>query len=339
MKTTGRGSEIVEGASTQTNAHVVSQDVVSELQYLRKQVTQLSRRVENMVQLREQVDKGAQMLLSHHYRELASRGVILPFPDVGFRNYTQWEEDGIVHYIFSLIGTTSARRSVEMCAGVGSECMSANLILNHGWYSLLVDGDLNKVNSGREFFSQHPSTKNSGPKFLQRWIDRESVNTMVKDAGFAGEIDMLALDLDGVDYWIWDALTAISPRVVVVEVMPHLGEKVITVPYKADFEARWIMLDEDAEEAQGDGQRIGLVNTFTVYAGASLPAFVKLGKSKGYRLVGATAIGCNAFFMRNDVGADYFPEVDWSTCVNPHYNVEERKWIQEVLARYEWVDV
>lgn len=184
MKSTGQASESVEGASTQKNAHRISQDFIAELQKLRNQVTQLSQRVENFMQLREQVDKGSQMLLSHHYRDLARRGVILPFPEVGFRNYTQWEEDGIIHYIFSLIGTTSARRSVEICAGVGSECMSANLILNHGWYSLLVDGDSNKVNSGIEFFSQHPSTKNSGPKFLHQWIDRDSVNTMVKEAGF-----------------------------------------------------------------------------------------------------------------------------------------------------------
>ena len=339
MKPTGRASEGIDDASTQEKAHQVSQDLIAELQKLRSQVTQLSLRVENLVQLREQVDKGSQMLLSHHYRQLARRGVILPFPEVGFRNYTQWEEDGIIHYIFSLIGTTSARRSVEICAGVGSECMSANLILNHGWYSLLVDGDSNKVDSGREFFSQHPSTKNSGPIFLHHWIDRDSVNMMVKEAGFGGEIDMLALDLDGIDYWVWDALTAVSPRVVVVEVMAHLGERAITVPYKSDFEARWIKLDKDTERAQGDGQRQGLINNLAVYAGASLPAFVKLAKSKGYRLVGATAIGCNAFFMRNDIGMDYFPEVDWSTCINPHYDADERRRIQEVLARYEWVEV
>lgn len=77
------------------------------------------------------VDKGTQLLLALKYRELAERGVFFDFADVEFRNYSQSGEDGILHYIFALIGTTD-KRSVEMCAGQGDECNTANLILNHG---------------------------------------------------------------------------------------------------------------------------------------------------------------------------------------------------------------
>jgi hypothetical protein len=52
----------------------------------------------------------------------------------------------------------------------------------------------------------------------------------------------------------------------------------------------------------------------TVYAGASLPAFVKLARRKGYRLIGCNGIGHNAFFLREDVGRDYFPERDAEDC-------------------------
>ncbi len=83
--------------------------------------------------LGEGASKGSQILLSLKYQELAQQGVTLPFPDVEFRNYSQAGEDGILHYIFSLIGTNS-KRCVEICAGVGSECNSANLILKHGWH-------------------------------------------------------------------------------------------------------------------------------------------------------------------------------------------------------------
>jgi hypothetical protein len=50
------------------------------------------------------------------------------------------------------------------------------------------------------------------------------------------------------------------------------------------------------------------------YAGASLQAFVKLNRQKGYRLVATNAIGTNAFFVRNDIPCDWLPEIDVSTC-------------------------
>ena len=74
--------------------------------------------------------------------------------------------------------------------------------------------------------------------------------------------------------------------------------------------------------------------------GASLPAFVKLGREKGYRLVGAQRLGFNAFFMRNDVGLDMFPEITAAQC----FEVPAQRralWPQrrEALMKYEWVEI
>lgn len=55
--------------------------------------------------------------------------------DAGFRVYSQFEEDGIILYVLAMIGFKS-RRVVEMCCGTGNECISANLILNHGFERL-----------------------------------------------------------------------------------------------------------------------------------------------------------------------------------------------------------
>lgn len=269
---------------------------------------------------------------------MAQRGVVLALTDVGFQNYSQFDEDGILHYIFSLVGTTE-KRSVEICAGTGYESNSANLILNHGWYSLLVDGDENNIRKGTEFFANHPSTHIAGPKYLHQWIDRESVNTLLRSAEFSGEIDLLVLDLDGVDYWIWEAITEISPRVVRAEVAPPLESKCVTVPYSADFRGKWIPLDA-REGIGGDAARntIGAMNC-AFYGGASLPAFNKLAKRKGYRLVGATPLGGNAFFIRDDVGTEYFPEVSSQSCINQHYDVDVRARMLAKLEQLEWVEV
>jgi len=68
-----------------------------------------------------------------------------------------------------------------------------------------------------------------------------------------------------------------------------------TVPYRRDF--------------VGEHDELGLC-----YGGASLPAFVKVGRRKGYRLVGCQNYGFNAFFIRDDIAPDLFPEIPVESC-------------------------
>lgn len=293
----------------------------------------------------ESVCKGTQILLSLEYKALADKGVTLPFDEVEFRNFSQTGEDGILHYIFSLIGTTN-KRCAEICAGVGSECNSANLILKHGWDALLVDGNENHVARGKEFFSHHPDSKVVPPLYLQRWITRDNINDILEDAGFSGELDLFSLDMDGVDYWIWDAITAINPRVVVVEYQSEFGEEPVTVPYRDDFCAQWVPLKTQPQDQPRDGndnaaaggdsasQRDGGMQ-FNQYGGASLAAFNKLAKRKGYRLVGANSLGHNAFFIRNDIGMAVFPEVSEQSCYNGLYR-ERRRTVADELQGFEF---
>ena len=80
--------------------------------------------------------------------------------------------------------------------------------------------------------------------------------------GFEGEIDLLSLDIDGIDYWIWEALEVIRPRVVVAEIQCIWGaDRAVTVPYDPQFRAEYV---------QG----------FGIYSGASLKAFIKLGSAQ-----------------------------------------------------------
>ena len=61
----------------------------------------------------------------------------LRFEDIGFKQYSQHNEDGILLYIFSLIGQTN-KICVEICCGNGQENNTANLLINHGWTGLLI---------------------------------------------------------------------------------------------------------------------------------------------------------------------------------------------------------
>ncbi len=139
------------------------------------------------------------------------------------------------------------------------------------------------------------------PAIIRAWVTRENINKLCKDNRLTGGIDLFSLDMDGVDYWIWKSLKVVKPRVVVVEYLDILGlDKALTVPYRSDFIAKH-------SESAKHGEPLD-------YFGASLPAFVKLGREKGYRLVGVNKYGFNAFFVENGVGEKWLPEVDAHSC-------------------------
>jgi hypothetical protein len=270
--------------------------------------------------LKSQTDnKVGQLLLQQHYRSLArSPAPSLPsFQDVGFRQYSQFEEDGILLYLFSLIPPLH-RTCLEIGAGDGLECNTTNLIVNHGWWGCLFDSDAASVDRGRAFFASHKDTFLHPPAFNCAWITAENINQHIAAAGLHGEIDLLSLDLDGMDYWIWRALDVVTPRVVVCEIHnPIPPDLALTVPYQPDFRS---------DPADPD------------FRGASLAAMAKLGRAKGYRLVGTHRFGFNAFFIKNGLGEAWFPEVSPAQCARDPYTqlaqrtrwprVKDRPWVR-----------
>ena len=264
-----------------------------------------------------------QILLRLKFRDLARSGAEMPeFADIEFRCYSQNGEDGILHYIFSLIGTTN-RRVVEICAGDGIECNAANLLVNHGWQGLLIDGDAEQLARGRDFYSTCRTTWVSPPTLLNAWVTAENVNALVAGQGFTGPIDLLSMDIDGNDYWVWTALACVSPRVVVLEFNAGCGpERSVSMSYAPDY-------------------RVDLAAPLH-RCGASLPAFVKVARQKGYRLVGIQSLGFNAFFVKDGLGESLLPGRSARECYErtPRMVGWTPAWLDEILSGKEtWEDV
>jgi hypothetical protein len=256
-------------------------------------------------------DRENQILLALKYRELrASKHPLPSFAEVEFSRYSQNGEDGILLYVFSLIGTTN-RRTVEACAGDGIECNSANLIINHGWEGLLFDGNEEAVRKGNKFYQQRTNAwkfRRLPPQLIHAWITRDNIDDLISSHGVAGEIDLLSLDMDGVDYWIWKSIVCIMPRVVVVEYNNRWSaSQSVTIPYTDNFSGEDLGVD-------GAG-----------YFGASLGAFNKLAKEKGYRLIGANSPNTNAIFLRGDVGKEFFNEVSVESCLASSYSIHQHQ--------------
>jgi hypothetical protein len=285
---------------------------------LRKLLWPLFTEFGSLLESRLKDDAVAQKTLMQQYRMLAFKGKeCLPsIRDVGFRKYSQFEEDGILLYIFSLIPPVN-RTCVEICAGDGRQCNTANLIINHGWWGHLFDGDEKKVKAGQAFFVKNRDTFLYPPRFTRAWITAEHVNDQIAESGARGPIDLLSLYIDGMDYWVWKAITVIEPQVVVCETHnPIPPDKALTVPYDPEF----------SFESEN-------------YRGASLAAMCKLGREKGYRLVGTHRFGFNAFFMKNGVGEAYFPELDAASCVQDPFSEKARKERWPQARERDWQEV
>lgn len=232
--------------------------------------------------------------LLHSYQRQVAAGEPLPtIHDSGFRVFSQFDEDGVVLYLLGA-GGMETRRFVDLGAGDGvyaSNC--ANLALNLGFDGLFVEGDATKAARARRFYERHPDTRERPPAVVQAFLTRENIDDLVRNVGFEGEIDLLSIDVDGNDYWLWQALECVSARFVVVEAHTELGLEDYVMPYDAGFDWR----------LAPSGTKLG----------ASPAAFERLAGELGYRLVGSNVYGFNLFFARNDVGTETLPTIglDW----------------------------
>ena len=144
-------------------------------------------------------------------RKLYLDGVVCLLYDVlsqRFRIRSQNEEDGLLLALFKRIGTTN-RRCVEIgCGSNGGN--SGFLVQECGWTGLMVDANRASIATVRVRYA-------GTPLIVKHRVTREDVNPLLTVNGFTGELDLLSLDIDGNDYWVWESITVCSPRVVVLE--------------------------------------------------------------------------------------------------------------------------
>jgi hypothetical protein len=298
-------------------------DLVKKVPGIRGAYNKLKRRHPiNYVDGGEATHQQLQLLLINQYRDSFQKGR-MPYnhiQEAGFRCYSQFEEDGIILYILAAIGMET-RTVVEMCCGSGHECMAANLILNHRFRGFLLDGDDASVNAATSFFSSKKDCYMTPPVIRKAWITKDNVNTLLREMGASGEVDLLSLDMDGNDYWIWDAITEINPRLCVFETHNLVPDDVsVTIPYDPNFYC-WSKKGDERD-----------------FRSVSLLAMKKLSEAKGYRMIGAHRHGFNVFFLRNDLAQDLFPAVSISDVHDNFWTHEQvKKW--PTIKNMGWVEV
>lgn len=198
------------------------------------------------------------------------------------RVFSQGGEDGIIAEIFRRIGAGN-KVFLECAPGDGLECNTLYR-LTEGWTGLWVESDPKHVRAIRQAFRK--KLGDGALRLQSEHITAENIESILDGASLPPEFDMLSIDLDRNDYWVWSKISRYRPRAVVIE-------------YNAIFPpgCRWVV--EYDPQAVWDK---------TSNFGASLTALERLGAEKGYKLVGCTLAGTNAFFVRDDLVGSLFSD-------------------------------
>lgn len=194
-----------------------------------------------------------------------------------FKVSSQWGEDGIIEH---LLAHVPVRNSIFVEFGVQdyTESNTRFLLRHRNWSGLVLDGSPSNI----ALIRTDPIYWRHNLKAETAFITRENINGLLTGHGVTGDIGMLSVDIDGNDYWVWEAITAVAPQIVIAEYNALFGATApVSVPYDPSF------------------QRTAAHHS-NLYWGCSLAALVHLGVQKGYRLVGCNSNGNNAFFVRTE---------------------------------------
>jgi hypothetical protein len=235
--------------------------------------------------LRRKAEHHSEAMLLLLGKEMAWRVASLPpntdFRKVGFKVFSQFDEDGIIQYLISKLPIGN-RTFIEFGVENYEESNTRFLLLNDHWQGMVLDArasDIRYIQQDKIYWQYDLKAKCS-------WITRENINGLLHDAGFGEDVGLLSIDIDGNDYWIWEAIQSVRPLIVIVEYNSLLGLRPIAVPYKEDFERT-------------------VAHYSNLYYGASLGALQHLAQKKGYLLLGSNVWGHNAFFIRADIAGEF----------------------------------
>ncbi len=195
-----------------------------------------------------------------------------------FKVYSQWGEDGIIDYLCRTI-VIPVNSFVEFGVEDYTEANTLFLLKHRNWRGLVIDGsnrNIESIKRGKVFWRYDLQA-------CEAFITRDNINDIIKENGLSGELGILSVDIDGNDYWVWEAITCVNPAIVICEYNSLFGPTAkISTPYISNFKRT-------------------SAHASNMYYGASISGLNYLAESRGYRLVAGNSAGNNIFFVREDL--------------------------------------
>ncbi len=194
-----------------------------------------------------------------------------------YKVFSQWGDDGIIDFLVSYLNVKN-KTFIEFGVEDYRESNTRFLLINRNWSGLVMDGSENNM----EYVKNDNIYWRHDLKALSAFVTKENINDLIIQNKLSGEIGLLHIDIDGNDYWIWEALNEVDPVIVIVEYNSVFGPyNKWTIPYDSSFVRN-------------------KHHYSNLYYGASLPALCELASKKGFSFIGCNSNGNNAYFIRNN---------------------------------------
>jgi len=175
----------------------------------------------------------------------------------GYSVYSQYGEDGIIQYLIDVL-----QLSNKQCCEIGMSGIvfsnTYNLVENYNWYGVYVEKNKEELDTVKLGIHINLEVEKTGIN---------SIDNILKNTKLDKNFDILSIDIDGIDYYIWDGLSTYEPNVVIIEINPFLG-------YDVDY-----------------------INRGSIFS-SSFKSVVELGNRKGYTLVCMTG---NLIFVKTNL--------------------------------------
>lgn len=187
--------------------------------------------------------------------------------DYAYKGYSQNGEQGVLERIFQNLNIDKGW-FVDVGAWDGKYLSNTYRFVELGWDGVEIERDSERVRKMIEILPERIIKMRSCVK-----PDPGDLDLLLQLAGAPYDIDLLSIDIDSYDYWVWKHMKTYSSKIVVIE---YNGDKDSDNIYPPKY----------------SGSRV---------PGTSMKSMVGLGREKGYKLI--CELG-NLIFGRDDIYED-----------------------------------
>lgn len=183
--------------------------------------------------------------------------------------YSQNGEDGIVEELFKRLNINTGW-VCEFGAWDGIHLSNTFNLIKKGFNGVLIESNKQKY---KDLIKTADKYSNITPiNSMVGYLEKDTLlDNILKKTDIPKDFDLLSIDVDSCDYFIWDSLTQYNPKIVIIEINSSVD------PYNED----WIYTPNHKH-----------------YTTTAFRPMYNLGLSKGYRFVLHTG---NMIFARNDL--------------------------------------
>ena len=209
--------------------------------------------------------------------QIVEKKEIKSLEEVEFSIFSQFGDDGIIQWLVHHLNIEH-KTFIEFGVEDYSESNTRFLMMNNNWSGFVMDGDPENIKrlEAQYYYWKYDLTSKA------IFINKHNINTLIAEQNFTQDVGLLHIDLDGNDYYIWEAIEVVTPAIVIVEYNSLFGsERPISIKYDDAF------IRTNAHYSN-------------LFWGSSIKSLYNLAIKKGYSFIGCNSGGNNAYFIRND---------------------------------------